>query len=185
MLALDAAASQPSEPPHSDEDEQQQEGSPPASLLALPAALLHAVVANLTSATHLAAAAASCATLRDVVMGVSWDQVRRYEAHHWTPALRGSLRWAAERLPQVWWGGEALACGCVVVCPLTTSPLGPLQLRHLDLAGAAACSDADLLPLARLHALTHLSLESLPRVTVRGRQRLPASACSAFPRPTS
>lgn len=45
-------------------------------------------------------------------------------------------------------------------------PLLPwLQLRHLDLAGATACSDDELAPLSRLSTLTSLSLSGLWRVT--------------------
>ncbi len=82
MAALDVAASQSSEQLRGDEAEgEQQECGAPASLLSLPAALLHSVVAALTLAADLAAAAASCSALRDVVMSASWDQVCQYEAH--------------------------------------------------------------------------------------------------------
>lgn len=41
-----------------------------------------------------------------------------------------------------------------------------VQLRRLDLSGAAACCDADLAPLSQLSSLTALSLEGLWQVTV-------------------
>ena len=42
-----------------------------------------------------------------------------------------------------------------------------MQLRLVDLEGATACCDADLLPLTQLTALTRLSLAGLWRITVR------------------
>lgn len=57
------------------------------------------------------------------------------------------------------------------LCPLA------LQLQQLDLAGATALGDADLLPLRQLTALTTLSLAGLWRVTVRGWSRAGCHPC--------
>lgn len=49
--------------------------------------------------------------------------------------------------------------------PPTHAPPG-LQLHSVDLSGATACCDADLLPLSQLSQLTSLSLAGLWRITV-------------------
>lgn len=73
----------------------------PSQLLALPNFLLHEVLGRLTSAADLAAAAASCCALRELVHSSSWPSIQRLEAHAWKPALPCSLRWAAGSCPQV------------------------------------------------------------------------------------
>ncbi|KAI7836132.1 hypothetical protein COHA_009962 [Chlorella ohadii] len=114
------------------------EGTAPAGLLELPDLLLHVILSHLTSMGDLGAVAASCSSLRALVRGSNWDQPAALAANVFTPALPGSLVWAAERMP---------------------------QLRSVDLSGATACSDADLLPLSQLGHLTSLSVAGLWRVT--------------------
>ncbi|KAL4436631.1 hypothetical protein ABPG75_003770 [Micractinium tetrahymenae] len=108
------------------------------SLLQLPNALLAHILGHLADFSDLAAAAATCAALHSLAAEASWQRVSQYAAHVWSPALPGSLAWAAAHCP---------------------------QLRELNLAGATALRDADLLPLRQLSTLTSLSLEGLWRVT--------------------
>ena len=61
-----------------------------------------------------------------------------------------------------------------------------MQLRLVDLEGATACCDADLLPLTQLTALTRLSLAGLWRITVRTsvlsvHRRACVHACACVP----
>lgn len=107
------------------------------SLLDLPESLLHLVLNQLNAALDLAAAAATCSTLRAVINSSRWQFISAFETHKWTPGLTGCLRWAAAKCP---------------------------QLHHLDLSGATACCDSDLLPLAQISTLTSLCLAGLWRV---------------------
>lgn len=121
--------------------QQQGHEQPPATTLqTLPDFLLLWILDRLNLAADLAAAAATCSALKSLVEHTQWKHICSYNARcGWSPALPGSLQWAANHCP---------------------------QLRDLDLSGATACCDADLLPLCQLSSLTRLSLEGLWRVTV-------------------
>lgn len=160
------------------------EGTAPAGLLELPDLLLHVILSHLTSVGDLGAVAASCSSLRALVRGSNWDQPAALAANVFTPALPGSLVWAAERMPQVSSSHSSCAlmerAGCSwrscqagkskrhlpPYLPYGCITLPHLQLRSVDLSGATACSDADLLPLSQLGHLTSLSVAGLWRVTV-------------------
>ena len=71
------------------------------SLLDLPDSLLHLVLNQLNAALDLAAAAATCSTLRAVINSSRWQFISAFETHKWTPGLTGCLRWAAAKCPQV------------------------------------------------------------------------------------
>ena len=73
----------------------------PLSLLHLPDLLIQLVLSWLTTAADVAACAATCSALRALVHGASWQHIGSFRAHRWTPALRGSLQWAASCCPQV------------------------------------------------------------------------------------
>lgn len=152
----------------------------PAGLLELPDNLLHAICGQLSSVADLAAVAASCSALRALVWGSSWDQAAAFAAHVYTPGLPASLRWAAQRMPRVRGSilhavrfvfGLLAAWQRLASQPPHLPPTLPpaLQLRSVDLSGATACCDTDLLPLSNSSHLTSLSLAGLWRVTVRVR----------------
>lgn len=111
-------------PPVACDDDAQHERP---SLLHLPNALLAHALGHLSNLSDLAAVAATCSALRSLVAEATWQHVSHCAAHVWSPALPGSLSWAAARCPQARIGarhaahayrlqstlpGSLQACGC-------------------------------------------------------------------------
>lgn len=125
-----------------------------AGLLQLPDLLLHVIFSHLTSATDLAAVAASCSALRALVRGSSWDQPSTLAADIFTPALPATLVWAAERLPRVSAPRSALLqVGVSAGCPaaglwLDDQPSAPSPSTH----PCPACSCTQWTSLGQLPA---------------------------------
>jgi hypothetical protein len=107
------------EPAAAELEQEQQEGPDHLTFLELPDNLLRLVLSHLTRAADLASAAASCTALRCLVRDSSWRGVATYQSHTWTPALPGSLAWAAGRCPQVGCGRLCLidATAAASCCP--------------------------------------------------------------------
>jgi hypothetical protein len=118
----------------------QHQEEPAVCLLALPDFLLDSIIGHLALASDVCSVAAACTSLRQLCRTTRLPGVKSFVVDRWTPGLSASLHWAAS------W--------CV-------------ELQQLDLSGATACSDADLLPLTELSTLTSLQLGGLWRFQVR------------------